>query len=364
MNVYQSVLALLLGATFVSCAQDQRLALTPPVNLVGGHEQLVRPLGQLSIRNADPSVIRVGSTYVSTEVSGGRLYVRQASSISGLASAAAKQVWGNPNGWAEVWAPDIVLDHGVYYIYFAAGAGSAHRMYVISSGSADSGYSSAQLLALPDNKWAIDGVSFLWNGGRYFVWSGWQGDTNVEQNIYIARMSSPTSVTGPRYIISQPREWWERNDSPYINEGPQPIKDPNGQLHIVYSANGSWGENYCLADLRLRAGGDLTYVWDYYKSNGCLFGFKQNLMMNGWDSTLYAKGVGHHSFGLLYGDIAYSPSAGTRAPFAYHGVPKNDYPNPFWNGRYWYEGSYTWWGNTTYTRGTASNTGYSLKFFE
>jgi hypothetical protein len=74
---------------------------------------------------------------------------------------------------------------------------------------------------------------------------------------------------------------------PFVNEVPEAIKDPNGQLHIVYSANGSWSDQYCLADLRLRDGGDPTYVWDRYKSNGCLFGSNAATMMRGWDPTLH-----------------------------------------------------------------------------
>jgi GH43 family beta-xylosidase len=237
-----------------------------------------------SIRAADPSVIRVGGTYISVQSQNGGIAVRQAASTDQLAGAAARQVWSDTRGRGEVWAPEILYDGGRYYIYFSAGAGGAHRMFVISSASPAGGYTGETKLALPDFKWAIDGTMFTFNGQRWFVWSGWAGDTNVEQNIYLARMSSPTTPTGARYLISQPREGWERVvGNPFINEGPEPIKDPNGQLHITYSANGSWSDQYCIADLRLRAGGDPAYVWDWYKSNGCLFGSNRATMMTGWD---------------------------------------------------------------------------------
>lgn len=321
-----------------------------------------------SLRAADPSVIRVGSTYISVQsVNDSTIDVRQASSPDGLVYAAPASVFSNPQGWTEVWAPEIVLYGGVYYIYFTAGGGSAHRMYVISSTSPASGYGPATQVALPDNHWAIDGFPFTFNNERWMVWSGWAGTTNVEQSLYIARMSSPTTAYGSRYVISQPRESWERVvGNPYINEGPAAIKDPNGQLHIVYSANGSWSDQYCLADLRLRAGGDPTYVWDWYKSNGCLFGSNRATMMPGWDPTLNVNGPGGNSFVLLYGDINTSPPAGPRFPLVYHAVPKGI---PYaWGNRYWYTGTFTWWGNITYSRsnvpGSSTNTGWSLKFFE
>jgi GH43 family beta-xylosidase len=320
-----------------------------------------------SIRAADPSVIRVGGTYLSVQSMNGGIGVRKASSTDQLAAASPRQVWSDTRGRGEVWAPEIVLDGGRYYVYFSAGAGAAHRMYVISSATADSGYTAETQLALPDNNWAVDGSLFTFNGQRWFVWSGWAGDTNVEQNIYLVRMSSPTTVTGGRYVISQPRESWERVvGNPFINEGPEAVKDPNGQLHITYSANGSWSEQYCVADLRLRAGGDPAYVWDWYKSNGCLFGSNRATMMPGWDPTLSVNGPGHHSFVLLNGDINTSPPAGPRFPLMFHAVAKG---TPYtWGNRFWYTGTFCWWGGVTYSRanvpGPNADTGWGIKFFE
>lgn len=53
---------------------------------------------QTSLRAADPSVIRVGSTYISAQSTGGGIAVRQASSTAGLASAPGRQVWSDTQG--------------------------------------------------------------------------------------------------------------------------------------------------------------------------------------------------------------------------------------------------------------------------
>ncbi|WP_329150141.1 glycoside hydrolase family 43 protein [Streptomyces niveus] len=324
-------------------------------------------LGRPLVGGADPSVIKVGDLYVSAKSVDGGIAVRTASTLEGVATAPKHQVWQDSGNLGEVWAPEIVHHDGQYRIYFAAGRGAAHRTYHISSPSPDSGYSPATKVALPDDKWAIDGAPFTFGGQRWFVWSGWAGDTNVEQNLYIARMSGPTTTTGGRYVISQPREPWERVvGNPYINEAPQPVVDPSGRLHVVYSANGSWSDNYCIADLRLRAGGDPTYVWDWYKSNGCLFGSHAATMMPGWDPTLNVDGPGHHTFVLPRGDAAAGPPSGNRFPTVFHAVAKG---TPYsWANRFWYSGTAVWWGSTTYRRanvpGDTTNVGYSLKFFE
>ncbi|MEU2763178.1 hypothetical protein [Streptomyces sp. NPDC007094] len=73
--------------------------------------------------------------------------------------------------------------------------------------------------------------------------------------------------------------------NPFIHESPKTIKYPKGQLPIAYSANGSRGEPYCLADPCLPKGGDPTYVGDQYKSNGCLFCSNHATLKAGWDPT-------------------------------------------------------------------------------
>jgi GH43 family beta-xylosidase len=93
--------------------------------------------------------------------------------------------------------------------------------------------------------WAIDGtVLEATNGALYFIWSGWPGAVNVQQNLYIAPMSNPTTISGPRVLLSTPQLTWESN----IQEGPE-VLQRNGKVFLVYAANQSWTDNECLGML-------------------------------------------------------------------------------------------------------------------
>ena len=91
-----------------------------------------------------------------------------------------------------------------------------------------------------------------YGGKLYAVWSGWEGTTNVSQRIYIAEMSDPLTITGERAELSRPEYSWELDGTPTINEGAQIAVSPEGVVNIIYSASGSWTDNYCLGRLTLR----------------------------------------------------------------------------------------------------------------
>lgn len=323
--------------------------------------------GDTGIPGADPSVIRTQHGYVAVESRRGHaLLVRVASSLDELTEARAKRIWFDRDRLGEVWAPEIVFRNGSYSVYFAAGVGSDHRMYKISSADPDAGYGDAVEIPLPDNKWAIDGLPFTYRGVDYFVWSGWQGDADVEQDIFMVRLDEDGRPEGPRILVAVPDQLWENvaRETPSINEGPQPIVDPAGQLHIVYSANGSWGPNYCLADLRLVADGDPMDANAWRKSRGCLFGSNPETLAENATLTRQAKGVGHHSFVLNDGNPEFAGEANVSAPLLYHGVPADMEPSNFWAARMWFVGSYRWLPDVMYARGDEVESGWSLTFEE
>jgi GH43 family beta-xylosidase len=55
--------------------------------------------------------------------------------------------------------------------------------------------------------WAIDADVTEYQGQLYMAWSGWQGDANGEQDIYIARLRDPWTMDGRKFISIPTYEW-------------------------------------------------------------------------------------------------------------------------------------------------------------
>lgn len=159
-----------------------------------------------------------------------------------------------PNS-AQVWAPELHYINNKWYIYYAASDGNNanHRMWVLEASTSDPQGSYIDRGQLDTGGyWAIDGTVLDYNGSLFFVWSGWPEtyDTNV-QNTYIAPMSSPTTISGSRVLISQADQSWEKLDPPYyFQEGQEILKNSNGDIFIIYSTNPFWTIDYRLGQLR------------------------------------------------------------------------------------------------------------------
>jgi len=106
------------------------------------------------------------------------------------------------------------------------------------------------------DKWAIDGTVFKVADKLYFIWSGWEGDVNDRQILYIAPMSDPFTISGSRVEISRPTYRWEKVGKPLVNEGPE-IVIRGMTVNLIYSASGSWTGEYCLGLLTAKADSDL-----------------------------------------------------------------------------------------------------------
>ncbi|HYC85943.1 MAG TPA: glycoside hydrolase family 43 protein, partial [Chryseosolibacter sp.] len=176
----------------------------------------------------------------------------------------------------EIWAPEVHFIDNAWYFYYAAddGQNENHRMWVLENTSADpftGTWVDKGELELPDDKWAIDGTYFEHNGQAYFLWSGWEGDVNIRQNIYIVKMSDPVTATGPRVMLSTPELAWELNGgSPSINEAPQ-FLSRGDKVFVIYSASGCWTDEYALGMLVATASSDLLDPQSWTKSQTPVF---------------------------------------------------------------------------------------------
>ena len=206
--------------------------------------------------HADPWVLyEDGAYYYCFSRAGNSVCVARADRLCDIGTAEPVCVYTAPEGTVgsnNYWAPELHRFGDTWVIYVAADDGrtAQHRMYALSSDGPQNPFRMVGQVTSPDDHWAIDGTVLTHCGKLYFVWSGWEGDVDVSQQLYIAPMSDPFTVCGERVCISCPEHDWERHGNPTVNEGPAALYCGD-TTHLVYSASGSWTDDYCLGLLTL-----------------------------------------------------------------------------------------------------------------
>jgi len=264
---------------------------------------------------ADPWVTSRNGFYYYMNTTGNSLVIWKTRHIGELKTAEKRVIWQPPASGPyshDIWAPELHFLGGKWYVYFAADAGKnrSHRLYVLQNSSADPLQGEWVLkgeLHAPTDKWAIDGSVFENRGKLYLVWSGWAGDANGTQSIYLAQLKNPWTVEGKRVMISTPEHPWEEvgdlpnrrvsreanpgadsDDPPHVNvnEGPEVLQHAD-KLFLIYSASGCWTNFYELGMAVASAGSDLLDPSSWKKSPLPVF----------WESPeAHAFGTGHNGF--------------------------------------------------------------------
>ena len=224
-----------------------------------------------------------------------RLELRRAPTLAGLATAEAKTIWRkHPTGimGAHIWAPELHHVDGRWFIYFAAGEAEKIwniRIYVLENASAnplEGEWIERGQLKTNWESFSLDATTFEHRGTRYLVWA--QRDPAVKNNtdLYIAKMDTPTSITGQQVLLSRPEYDWEKIRYA-VNEGPAVLIRHN-RIWIAYSAAGT-GAEYCVGLLSADESADPLDPKSWTKAPAPVFATSE-------ENNIF--GPGHNSFTL------------------------------------------------------------------
>ncbi|WP_141732195.1 family 43 glycosylhydrolase [Oligoflexus tunisiensis] len=183
----------------------------PEINLNTDSFQVVGASGSV-FRNpivssgADPWVMYKDGFYYYCRSDGrSTIYISKARSLLDIGRVPSVKVWEAPRDTEhshQLWAPELQFLDGRWYIYYAASDGDneTHRMFVLESEGTDAlgPYQFKGKIAPATDRWAIDGTILEADDGRrYFIWSGWDDDRDITQNLYMAPMTNPWTLQQP-----------------------------------------------------------------------------------------------------------------------------------------------------------------------
>jgi GH43 family beta-xylosidase len=201
----------------------------------------------LALQRADPFVTKAGDSlyyFIATVPEYDRIELRKSKTINGIQEAEPVVVWRKHDQGPmseHIWAPELHRIDGKWYIYFAASEAEDKwrlRMYALSNPSADptkGDWTEEGQVVSNRDEFSLDATTFEFEDQRYMIWTDRASDTIINTGLYIAKMTSPTSLGDKQVTITQPEFDWEIRGH-RVNEGPA-VLIRNGKIFVTFSAS-------------------------------------------------------------------------------------------------------------------------------
>lgn len=105
---------------------------------------------------------------------------------------------------------------------------------------------------------------FELRGKRYCIWAEKVSVGRKISNLYIAQMTSPTSLAVPQMLLTSPSYAWERHGF-WVNEGPS-VLQAAGKVFVSFSASDT-SAAYCMGLLWMDDKDDPMDISAWHKLN-------------------------------------------------------------------------------------------------
>jgi GH43 family beta-xylosidase len=198
--------------------------------------------------------------------------IRSADTINGLKDGESKIVWrkheNGPMG-NHIWAPELHRIDGVWYIHVAAAPSHDPwhiRMHVLSNPSEnpmEGEWREEGQIKTERDSFSLDATTFEHRGKRYLIWAQKDAANRHNSALYISEMATPTTLTGPEVMLTEPVLPWEIIGY-RVNEGAAVIKK-NDRIFVTYSASAT-DHNYAMGLLWADEDADLLDPASWNKS--------------------------------------------------------------------------------------------------
>ncbi len=250
-------------------------------------------------QRADPFIIRHQHDYyfVASVPEYDRLEIRKAARLEDLPSAPAVVVWRKPDSGPMselIWAPELHLINGQWYLYFAAAPTRQlrdnmfqHRMFVLECQGEDpltDPWIEKGQVHTPYDTFALDATTFYHQGKQWYLWAQKAPEIAGNSNLYLSEMENPWTLRGTPLMLSRPEYDWECRGF-LVNEGPAVVKHGE-RLFVSYSASAT-DQNYCLGLLWIAMDADPLQISNWHK-------LPQPVFTTSLPNKQY--GPGHNSF--------------------------------------------------------------------